>query len=229
MSTIVRHLKGHVFVFDAPQTPSYEPAAGLRLLVIFLLMELVIGPRLSLLGLYPLPQLPGWVRILLMILLALILVTRFARLSLRHIGLRPWRDWSVTERSYFIQVFIIANVIFGLIYGGRLAAMLGGSWALGLILLLTGLLWGFQQELMYRGILQTELVRRWGTIPGILVANLIFTFGPLHFYHFKGHAPLPMFAAIFAIGLLFAVIFRRSGNLLIVGVLHGLGNFYIGG
>jgi membrane protease YdiL (CAAX protease family) len=46
------------------------------------------------------------------------------------------------------------------------------------------LLWGFYQEVMYRGILQTELVRRWGPLWGILVSNSLFTFGPLHFYRF---------------------------------------------
>jgi membrane protease YdiL (CAAX protease family) len=229
MNALARHLKGHVLFFDAPETPGYGPATGLRMLLIFLLMEIVIGPRWGVFGLHPIPRLAGWIRILLTIVLTLALVTRFARLSPRQIGLRPWREWSVTERSYFVQVLVIANVVFGLIYAARLRAMFAGSWALGAILLVTGLLWGLQQELTYRGILQTELVRRWGAVPGILISNLIFTFGPLHFYHFQGPAPLPMFAAIFAIGLLFAMIFRRSGNLVIVGVLHGLGNFYIGG
>jgi len=34
---------------------------------------------------------------------------------------------------------------------------------------------------------------------------------------------------IFAIGLFFGVLFRRSGNLWIVGIFHGLGDWYIGG
>ena len=38
-----------------------------------------------------------------------------------------------------------------------------------------------------------------------------------------------MFAAIFTIGLFFAVLFRRSGNLWIVATLHGIGNSYIVG
>ena len=94
------------------------------------------------------------------------------------------------------------------------------------------LLWGFYQEVVYRGILQTELVRRWGSLLGILVSNLLFTFGPLHFYHFWGRVPwlaLPVFTGIFLTGLFFGVLFRRSGNLAIVCVLHGLGNCYIDG
>jgi membrane protease YdiL (CAAX protease family) len=97
---------------------------------------------------------------------------------------------------------------------------------------MTSLLWGFYQELIYRGILQTELVRRWGAVPGVLVANLLYTFGPLHFYHFfKGSAAASaiMFASIFAIGLFFGVLFHRSRNLAMVGLFHGLGDWYITG
>ena len=75
-------------------------------------------------------------------------------------------------------------------------------------------------------------MRRWGPAPGILVVNTLFTFGPLHFYHFSEGEPgqvWPMFAGIYLIGLFFSVLFWRSENLWIVGVLHGLGNCYIDG
>jgi membrane protease YdiL (CAAX protease family) len=87
---------------------------------------------------------------------------------------------------------------------------------------------GFYQEVVYRGLLQTELVRRWGSAMGILAANVLFTFGPLHENYYLGPAPnLPMIGAIFAIGLLLGVIFRRSGNLWIVAVMHAIGNAYM--
>ena len=38
-----------------------------------------------------------------------------------------------------------------------------------------------------------------------------------------------MFAGIFAIGLFFAVLFLKSGNLWMVGIFHGLGDSYIVG
>ena len=38
-----------------------------------------------------------------------------------------------------------------------------------------------------------------------------------------------MFTGIFAIGLFFGVLFQRSGNLWMVGIFHGLGDFYIVG
>jgi membrane protease YdiL (CAAX protease family) len=38
-----------------------------------------------------------------------------------------------------------------------------------------------------------------------------------------------MFAGIFTIGLFFSVLFWRSGNLWLVGILHGLGDAYMDG
>jgi membrane protease YdiL (CAAX protease family) len=104
--------------------------------------------------------------------------------------------------------------------------LLGRVWSV----FLPYLLWGFYQEVVYRGILQTELVRRWGPLRGILVSNSLYTFGPLHFYYFSHTSPArPMFAAIFALGLFFAVLFRRSDNLWMVAIFHGIGTLYIEG
>jgi membrane protease YdiL (CAAX protease family) len=78
---------------------------------------------------------------------------------------------------------------------------------------------------------QLELVRRWGPLMGILVANVLYTFGPLHTYYFSSRASLagPMFASIFLVGLFFGMVFRRSGNLWIVAIFHAIGNSYIAG
>ncbi|HEV8514006.1 MAG TPA: CPBP family glutamic-type intramembrane protease, partial [Cyclobacteriaceae bacterium] len=58
-------------------------------------------------------------------------------------------------------------------------------------------------------------------------------FGPLHFYHLQRIGDHPahawIFAAIFAIGLFFGILFRRSGNLWIVGIFHGVGDWYLTG
>ncbi len=92
-------------------------------------------------------------------------------------------------------------------------------------------LFGFYQELVYRGMVQLELVRRFGSVAGIVAANVLYTFGPLHSYYFASRASLalPMFLSIFVIGLLFGVLFRRSGNLWIVAVMHAIGNSYMVG
>jgi membrane protease YdiL (CAAX protease family) len=228
------HLRGHVFLFEPRPAPAYDSSSGLRLLLIFLLLEALIGPRLSLLSLLQLPVPPSWLAIPVLLVSALLLIRFFAGLKLSQIGLYAWRDWNKIEKSYFIQVFLLANVIFSMLFAGRLRIIFGGpsEWGNASVAILTYFLWGFYQEVMYRGILQTELVRRWGTVPGILVSNTLYTFGPLHFYHFFEGSPaqtLPMFASIFAIGLFFAVVRSRSGNLGLVGIFHGLGDWYITG
>ena len=102
-------------------------------------------------------------------------------------------------------------------------------WGTTVIMALTCVVWEFYQELVYRGMLQSELVRRWGTVAGILDSNLLYAFGPLHAYHLAGSSPVAMFAALFAIGLFFAVVFARSGNLWMVGLFHGIGDAYLTG
>jgi len=65
-----------------------------------------------------------------------------------------------------------------------------------------------------------------GEQPGI-------TFGPLHAYHFllasRHPSHLWIFVGIFSVGLFFALIFWRSGNLWIIGIMHGLGDWFIDG
>jgi len=113
-------------------------------------------------------------------------------------------------------------VIFALVVGN--ARFNAPDWA---AVMAVNFLWGFYQELAYRGMLQTELTRRFGATAGVLLANAVYTFGPLHFYHFGGASPVAMFAAIFAIGLYFGVLRHRSGNLWMPAVFHGIGTAWI--
>ncbi len=226
------HCKGHAFLFEKKHVPTYDASAGFRLLLIFVLLEAVIGPRLWLFGWLRLRLPPVWLRVPILLIFALLLVRFVAGLKLSQIGLCRWREWSGTEKSYFIQVFLIANLVFAVIFANRLHVILSEPYLLRRVwaVFVPYFLWGCYQEVVYRGILQTELVRRWGAMRGILISNSLFTFGPLHFYHFSHTSPvLPMFAGIFAIGLFFSVLFWRSGNLWMVAVFHGLGNCYIDG
>ena len=229
-----RHLQGHLLRFDRRVVPAWDDVAGLRLLLIFLLLEAAIGPRLTLFALLGWPQLPAWLRVPVLLALALALIRFVARVGFVPLGFRTWRAWTPAEKSYFIQVFVLANLVFGTLQGGRLRAIAAepALWGPVALAFATHLVWGFYQELMYRGILQSELVRRWGAVPGILVSNLLFTFGPLHIYHLAGRTlpeALPMFAAIFAIGLFFGLTFHRSGNLIMIGVFHGVGDAWMTG
>ena len=219
------HWRGHVFLFEGRPAPAYTAAAGWRLLAIVLLLEALLGPRFHLLGWLGLPSPHPSIRVALLLVLVLSFTRFFAGVSWRELGLRPWREWNSTEKSYFVQVLAIANAIFAALYFTRVKASPAGHWLW--LVLATNFLWGFYQELVYRGLLQTELVRRFGAITGILMANLAYTFGPLHFHHLSRGNPWPMMAAIFAIGLLFAVVYHRSRNLWLPAVFHGIGTAWI--
>jgi membrane protease YdiL (CAAX protease family) len=209
--------RGHVFLFDkAPRAAAYTETAGTRLLLIGAGLEAIRLTRTQFLP----AGLPLWLEISIYLAMALVATRVFARVSWTQIGFSPWAQWNAIEKSYLIQVVILVNVVFLAISGGTASI----NWAA----FAPYLIYGFYQEVLYRGLLQTDLVRRWGAVAGILLSNLLFTFGPLHYYYFGSPASVavPMFGAIFAIGLLFAVVFHRSGNLWIVAIMHAFGNAY---
>ena len=226
---------GHILQFDAKPSPVYDVTTGNRFLILFFVMEVILGPRLALATWLGIPVPEAIIRIPVMFLLALILVRSLTGIKFSQIGLYSWRYWTATERWYFIQTLILINVVFAMMLLSKLNVIFNqpALWSTAMSVLFVQLLWGFYQELIYRGILQTELVRRWGVTAGIFVSNTLFTFGPLHFYHFRGIAENPshawIFAAIFAIGLFFGFLFQRSANLWIVGIFHGIGDWYITG
>jgi membrane protease YdiL (CAAX protease family) len=226
---------GHILQFDPKPSPAYDAAAGTRLLVLFFIMEIVLGPRLTLAGWLGLPLPDAVVRVPVLFVMALGLTNSFAGIKFTQLGLYSWRYWSATEKWYFLQTIVLVNFIFAMLLLPKLKVVTAQPelWGTALSVLLVQLLWGFYQELVYRGVLQTELIRRWGAPAGIFISNTLFTFGPLHFYHLQGIGANPshawIFAAIFAIGLFFGVLYQRSGNLWIVGVFHGIGDWYITG
>ena len=232
MSVLRDVIGAHVLQFERPERAlSYDEAAGARLLATFVVAGLILQPALR--ALAPAADLWGerWIglAIVLVLFAAVILgVRRFARLELGAIGAHPWASWTPRERIYVLTVVPLAVAAFSIMFREHLARLAETHGWAGLLLLAvpTGILWGMVQEFLYRGLLQTELVRRLGAVFGVLFANLVFTFGPLHFNHFRIDADAGprwgMFAAIFAIGLLFGLIYRRSGNLWIPALLHGI-------
>lgn len=226
---LIVHLQGHVLLFEQKPTPQFEASAGLRLLFFAVVLEAV---RLGVVRWFY-PRVPLLVLVPLLLACALLAIRFGARLKLSKIGFKPWRQWNTIEKSYFVQVLLIANVVFPLILSAPLRRTFAHAPVMETIanVFVPYLFFGFYQEVVYRGILQSELVRRCGAVIGILAANILYTFGPLHSYYFASRSSLalPMFAAIFAIGLFFGIVFRRSGNLWIVAVIHGIGNAYIVG
>jgi len=223
------HARGHFLLFDPRSAPHWNAATGARLLLIAVGIEAI---RLVAVRWFH-PTVPLLILVLLLLAGVLGLVRFAARLKLSQIGLYRWSAWSAVEKSYFVQLLVIANVVFPLVFASRLRLILAQPSVVATVwsAFVPYLFFGFYQEVVYRGILQSEFVRRWGTLAGILTANVFYTFGPLHWYYFAAHGSLavPMFAAIFAIGLFFGVLFWRSGNLWIVAVIHGIGNAYIVG
>ena len=223
------HLRGHVFLFGKRPPSAYEGSAGTRLLLAAIVLE---AGRLGAVNwLYP--RVPLSILIPLLLVAALLSIRFVVGLKLSQIGFHPWREWSAIEKSYFIQLLVIANVVFPTVFAARLRTILAQPSVLWTVwsVFVPYLFFGFYQEVVYRGMLQSELIRRWGAFTGILVSNALYTFGPLHSYYFSSRASfaIPMFASIFAIGLFFGVLFRRSGNLWIAAVMHGIGNAYIVG
>jgi uncharacterized protein len=223
-STLGALWRGHAFLFDKkPEPATFGEAAGVRLLLIVAGLEIIRLLRNQFL----LSFLPFWLEVPIYLVLALAGVRFVARVGWGQIGFIPWKQWNTTEKSYLIQVIILVNVVFLALFGARVRAALADPSVLWTVFV-PYLVYGFYQEVLYRGMLQTELVRRWGSLTGILVSNLLYTFGPLHYYYLLSKAPLavPMLASIFAVGLLFAIVFHRTGNLWIVAIMHAFGNAY---
>jgi membrane protease YdiL (CAAX protease family) len=231
MSMFSEVIAAHALQFERPERAPYDAAAGTRLLVAFVLVGLVLHPALRALAQAAGLAQERWVgpAIVVTLILAVILAVRsFARLGIGAIGLHRWEAWTPRERIYIWTVVPLAAAAFAIVFREHFAHLAETHGWLRLLALTvpTGLLWGIAQEFIYRGLLQTELTRRLGGISGVLLANLAFTFGPLHFNYFGlgAHAGprWGMFAAIFGIGLFFGILYRRSGNLWIPALLHGL-------
>lgn len=230
--------RGQLFLFDKPQAPSYSSLAGYKLLAVVFIVEFLLRPLFRMGGeRLGIAARPWWMLLEMSLLtgLAFWLVIGFARVQLSQLGLCSWRHWSPTEKFFLPQIVFITLAVFSFFSWRDLRALWirQDMWQICLFVCVPHLIWGFYQELLYRGALQTELVRRWGAPTGVLASNLIFTFGPLHAYHFSAVRVHPthlwIFAAIFGIGMYFAILFQRSGNLWIVGLLHGLGDWFIDG
>lgn len=230
--------KGHLFLFERPLQALPTNALAIR----FLLAFLISGVLLLAIGREMIPELmpenPLASRLLITLALlisALIAVRLIVGQHWSVMGLRPWRDWTRREKFYAIQVFPAASVLFYFMFQDLFADMVAQNGVVGFVFgnLLFGLLWGFYQEFAYRGVLQPALTKFMGPVAGILAANLVFTFGLLHMSVYDGltadFAGLMAFAPIFGIGLLFGVMYQRSGNLWLPAIMHGLWPLNMGG
>jgi membrane protease YdiL (CAAX protease family) len=166
----------------------------------------------------------------LIFLLLVFAVTRYVfPIKLKDIGLRKISQWNEYEIVYLLLMAPLGFILFWYFNRERFATSLyENGWIIMIMTFIFYLSWGFYQEWIYRGFIQTEFTRRYGPVKAIFFANLIFTFGPLHFNYIY-HGNYTILAATFAIGLIFGILYHRSYNLWIVGILHGIGNWFMAG
>jgi uncharacterized protein len=229
---------GWFFNFGKRASISYSESAGLRVLVACLVLEGLARPfvrdQIRSLGLLGSNTAPLAIASC-MLMFAICLTAVWIRLPFSQVGLYAWSEWTNSEKWFLPQIMAVSLLVFTLAEWSQLAVLpKHAAWIRATLVVFAGqMLWGFYQEYVYRGLLQTELIRRWGAVTGIVTSNLLFTFGPLHAYHFSNTFEHPsrlfIFAAIFAIGLYFGALFHRSGNLWIVAVTHGIGDFFMDG
>lgn len=228
-SLLAESLRAHALQFEKPLAPTYDSAAGTRILVAFfaVVIAMMLAQRWMSGAVGPTAWPAAKLGFVVAVLAAFLAAQRvWVRLPIAAVGLRRFTEWSRRERLYFFQVVPLAALAFALVFGAHLRGLLAQHGPGGFLIysVLTGLLWGMVQEFLYRGWLQTELTRCFGGLAGLLAANLVFTFGPLHFNFLLGPTGMSWgrVAAVFGIGLLFGLIYRRSGNLWIPAVMHGL-------
>jgi len=89
-------------------------------------------------------------------------------------------------------------------------------YALPALLLASGILAPLSEELFFRGVLCTGLSNSFGSVIGIMVSSAIFTV--LH-----GDFSLTALLIFFA-GLVFALLYKESGSLLVPIIAHGVHN-----
>ena len=228
-SLLVDSVWAHTWRFERPLNPTYGDAAGTRMLAAFLIVGVALMVALrSMFDSAGVRGLPLANLVLVVALLAAFFVTQraFVAIPVDCVGLRPLAAWTRRERLFFLQATPLAAIIFAIVFGDHLQALVKQHGVAGFLLfsVFSGFIWGMIQEFFYRGWLQTELTRRFGAAVGLLAANAVFTLGPLHSnYLFVATSPRwGGLVAVFGIGLLFGVLYWRSGNLWIPAVMHGL-------
>lgn len=228
-SFLMDSVRAHALRFERPLAPTYGSGTGVRVLVAFLVVAVGVyyGLRIALVAASVIGTPAASLGFVVLLTLAFFAMQRwYVRAPMADIGLRPLAAWKRRERLYLLQVVPTASIVFAFVFRDHLMALLEfhGIMGFALFSVATGLIWGAVQEFLYRGWLQSELTRRFGPLIGLLAANVVFTFGPLHLNYLTDPDGVRWagLGAVFGIGLIFGFIYRRSGNLWIPAVLHGL-------
>ena len=94
-----------------------------------------------------------------------------------------------------------------------------------------GIFIGIGQELTFRGLIYTGLTKYFGLKTTIIISTLCFTFGSIHSprmytYFINGHvtATFTLMVIFIFTGIFFAWVRRKTDNILIPALIHGMGN-----
>src|SRR5712692_4264868 len=107
--------RGQLFLFDRPQAPTYSSREGLKLLLVFLFLEVIVRPLLDAGARWlTIVEHNWWTLMQVSLLTAVVcwLVISFARVHLSQLGLYSWLCWSKTEKLYLLQIVPITIVVF---------------------------------------------------------------------------------------------------------------------
>jgi uncharacterized protein len=218
-----------VLYFNKKVKPLYYPEQGRDMLILAIVFEAIRA------GITFYKNNLGYQDILstgitAVVLLSLVLgVTKILGIKLKDVGLKKLSFWNTYEIVYFILMVPLGFFIFYSFTKDKFTASLQeNGWSMMVATFIFYLAWGFYQEWIYRGFIQTELTRRYDAATAIILANIIFTFGPLHIYQLY-QGKFLLIGATFLIGLVFGILYHRSYNLWIVGILHGIGNWFLVG
>lgn len=130
--------------------------------------------------------------------------------------LTPERSVRATWRSGGGLQFIGWLAILLFLACPALSAGYGLASPLNIIFAATSFAVGFREEIVYRGILQRVLTKRFGLVASLIISNLLFAI-----YHY-GAIPLtaPNLFEFFVAGLFLGVLFHLSGSIVLVSLLH---------
>lgn len=140
----------------------------------------------------------------------------FRRARLRHLvlgallGIAAYVLGAVVAIFYMVTTGDTQNV-----QESYQAAAAGGWWSLVLALVAGAVITPLGEEGFFRGVLANALLARFGAWAGVLVSAAVFALA---------HGINPIMAVAFVVGVLTAVLFRRSGSIWPGVVLHGVNN-----
>lgn len=83
----------------------------------------------------------------------------------------------------------------------------------------SGIIAGFREEIIYRGMLQNSLQNKYHSLTALLLATTVFTLSHIQYIYYQQTFAMLMTAVS---GIIFGCIFIYSGKVLLTGLIHGL-------